>query len=81
MEPGIFVFYLFGWLVSGLLIGLLAARKNRNGLLWGIIGGLFLLPGLIVLMFLPFLCPKCHMSLSNKQWRDRTCPSCGNLLE
>lgn len=65
------------WLVFGTIIGLLAYRKNRNGLLWGAVGGLFLIPGLLLLMFMPFICPQCKRSLSNSEWKSRQCPECG----
>lgn len=77
MEP--LLGYLIPYAISAVIIGLLAARKNRNGVAWGLIGGLFLLPGLLVLMFMPFVCPKCKQSLSNREWKQRTCPKCGNL--
>ena len=67
------------YVISAVIIGLLAARKNRNGWAWGLIGGLFLLPGLIVLMFLPYLCPKCRQSISKTRWKLRTCPRCGRI--
>ena len=71
--------FLILYAISGVIIGLLAARKNRNGWAWGLIGGWFLLFGLLVLAFLPYLCPKCKESLTNKSWKSRTCPRCGDI--
>ncbi len=73
------VSFLIAYAIAALIIGLLAARKNRSGWAWGLIGGLALLPGLLVLMFMPYLCPKCRKSLSNKEWKGRTCPRCGSI--
>ena len=73
--------FFISYAIAALIIGLLAARKNRNGWAWGLIGGLFLIFGLLVLMFLPFLCPKCGQSISNKEWKDRICPRCGNITQ
>ena len=75
---GIWVFFI-SYAIAALIIGLLAARKNRNGWVWGLIGGLFLLPVLLVLMFMPFLCPWCQQSLTNKDWKNRTCSRCGSV--
>ena len=60
----------------GLVLGLLAKRKNRNPWAWGVVGALALLPGAIVLMFMPYLCPRCRRSITNKEARAGTCPSC-----
>jgi len=70
---------LIAYIIAAIIIGLLAHRKNRNGWLWGLIGGLFLLPGLLILMFMPYLCPKCKNKLSNQEWKDKTCPTCGDI--
>ena len=69
---------LIAYLISASVIGLLAARRNRNGLAWGAIGGLFCLPTLMVLVFMSSLCPKCHGSMTDKEWKRRSCPRCGN---
>ena len=71
--------FLIPYAIAAVIIGPLAARKNRNGWAWGLIGGLFLVPGLLVLMFMPFLCPRCHQSVSNQEWKSRTCPRCGTM--
>lgn len=69
------------WVLFGTTIGLLAARKNRNGWAWGVIGGFACLvaPSLIALMFMPYLCPKCQHKLSNQEWHKRNCPHCGDI--
>jgi hypothetical protein len=46
--------FLIPYSISAFIIGLLATRKNRNGWAWGLIGGMFLIPGLLVLMFMPY---------------------------
>lgn len=71
------ILLLFSWPLLGLLIGLTAADKNRNGWLWGIMGGgVFFLPAALVLSFLPYLCPKCKHGLTNKEWKNWSCPKC-----
>lgn len=60
------------------LTGWLAARKNRNRWTWGLFG-MFPIFALLILAFMPYLCPKCRQSLSNKEWENRTCPTCGDL--
>jgi len=52
--------FLIYWTVFGLIIGLWAKWKNRNGILWGIIGGPFMVLGVFIIIFMPFLCPKCR---------------------
>jgi len=68
--------YVAVFVVFGLLTGSLAARKNRNGLVWDIFGGVSPILVLLVLMFLPFLCPKCKGALSNREFRNGLCPHC-----
>jgi hypothetical protein len=57
-----------------------AFRKNRNPIVWGLLGAMIPLTVLIV-AFLPFLCPECSKPLTNDQWRKRTCPDCGDLRD
>jgi hypothetical protein len=71
--------YLIWYTISGLIIGLLAARKNRNPWAWGLIGGLSSIVGLIILAFMPYLCPKCEKPITNKEWKNRSCPRCGDI--
>ncbi|MBL8823019.1 MAG: hypothetical protein JNJ77_10560 [Planctomycetia bacterium] len=58
------------------IVGVLTSRKNRNGILWGLFGGLLFIPTMIALAFVRFLCPNCHNPLSNQQWKQRECPHC-----
>ena len=64
------------WVVFALVLGVLAERKNRNVIGWALIGGLFTVPALLILAFLPPLCPKCHNRISVQDWRARRCPHC-----
>ena len=73
--PLLFFLAIFGG--SGLIVGLLAARKNRNAWAWGLVGSVLLIPTLLVLMFVPFLCPKCKQSISYMDSSSGKCPKCG----
>ena len=59
-----------------LILSIVADRKNRNPLVWGLIGGLLFPCSLIYLAFLPRLCPKCQ-----DECKGRTCPNCDTVLE
>ena len=59
-----------------LILSIVADRKNRNTLAWGLIGGLFFPCSLIYLAFLPRLCPK-----SKGEGKGRTRPNCDTVLE
>lgn len=63
----------------GLVVGLLAWRKNRNPWLWGLGGAISLVIALLILAFLPYRCPKCGRSLTNKQGIAKECPGCGSF--
>jgi len=71
--------FLISYAIAGTIIGFLAARKNRNPWAWGLTGGLFLILGLIVLAFMPYLCPKCEQPITNTEWKNRICPRCGDI--
>ena len=58
------------------ILSILADRKHRNPLVWGLIGGLFFPCSLIYLAFLPRLCPKCKA-----ECKGRICPNCDPVLE
>jgi len=77
----IIVMSLVYWAIFGLIIGLLAKWKNRNCLLWVILGGPFLVLGLLVITCMPFLCPKCRKKVKGKQWKKNICPGCGSNLK
>jgi len=63
--------------ISAGLTGLLAARKNRSTLAWAIIGGiLFPGTGLLVLLFMSYLCPKCQLPITYSEWNEKRCPRC-----
>jgi hypothetical protein len=70
---GFIVTYILGVVV----LGLMAARKNRDYMAWGLIGGLFSIFCVVALVMLPPLCPKCRRPLLGREWRRRVCPTCG----
>jgi membrane protease YdiL (CAAX protease family) len=74
----IWILFLLMWPAAlGTATGLLAARKNRNAIAWGIMGALLPLVVAIVLCFAHFLCPSCRNPMSNEEWKARKCPCCG----
>ena len=74
---------LIAWLIWsviwGVVVGLLAKRKNRNPWGWGMAGAMSLLLALIVLAFMPYKCPKCSQPLTSTQAKGKECPSCGSF--
>lgn len=66
-------------LASGLAGALLAKRKNRNPVLWGMFGFLMPVLALVVLAFSKYLCPQCGRALSNANGQARTCSGCGKF--
>jgi len=65
--------------IWGVVVGLLARRKNRNPWTWGLAGVLSWFIALIVLAFKSYQCPKCEFELTNEQGRAKTCPFCGPI--
>ncbi len=66
-------------LIPPAIIGTVAAKKNRSGLLWGLPA---LLPVLwiplgICVAFISHLCPTCRRPLSADEKRRGECPRCG----
>lgn len=57
-----------------LILSIVADRKHRSPLVWGLIGGLVFPCSLIYLALLPRLCPKCKAECKGK-----TCPNCDPL--
>ena len=70
------VLYIITYGLAVVILSIVADRKNRNPLGWGLIGGLFFPCSLLYLAFLPRICPKCK-----NEWRGRTCPNCDTVLE
>lgn len=70
---------LFAALIWGLVVGLLAKRKNRNPWGWGVAGALSWIIALFILAFMPYKCPKCNQSITNDQGKNKNCPSCGSF--
>ena len=68
--------YLITYGLAVVILSLVADRKNRNPLVWGLIGGLLFPCSLIYLAFLPGLCPKCK-----GECKGRTRPNCDTVLE
>ena len=62
--------------VAILILSIAADRKNRNPLVWGLVGGLFFPCSLIYLACLPRICPKCK-----DECKGRICPNCDTVLE
>jgi len=75
------IFNLFWWIIAGILIGMFAGRKNRNSYVWGFIGGFppATIIVLLILAFMPYLCPKCHRPLKDQERKDKNCSVCGLL--
>jgi len=70
--------------ICGVALGIFASKKNRKSWVWtllgtasGVISLLLTLVVFAVLTFLPYRCPRCGHSLTNKQAREKTCPACG----
>lgn len=63
----------------GLVIAVLAKRKNRTAWLWGLCGSITFLFAGIALACVSILCPRCKEPLTNKQWHEKSCPNCGDL--
>ena len=70
------VLYIITYGLAIVIPSLVADRKNRNPLGWGLIGELFFPCSLIYLAFLPHLCSKCK-----GECNGRTCPICDTVLE
>ncbi len=68
-------------LFLAVVVGLLAKRKNRNPIGWGIAGGLFFLIALLILAFLPYLCPKCKQKISTTDAKAGNCSKCKSASE
>jgi hypothetical protein len=73
------VLFIITYGLAIVILSLLADRKNRNPLAWGLIGGLFFPTSLICLVLEPHLCPKCKGPLTKLQWKQRSCPTCGTV--
>ena len=68
------------WVISAGVTGMLAARKNRSVVAWAILGGIvFFGTGLLVLLFVSYLCPKCQSPISAEEAKRKDCPRCRNL--
>ena len=70
---------LIAGLIWGVIVGLLAKRKNRNPWGWGMAGALSWFIALLILAFMPYKCPKCSQSLTNRQGKEKECASCGSF--
>ena len=79
MDP--IIIKLIAALFWAVVVGLLAKRKNLNPIGWGIAGALSWLIALIILAFMPYVCPKCGDKLSNADAKSGSCPSCNAPAE
>ncbi|MCF7790841.1 MAG: sel1 repeat family protein [Victivallales bacterium] len=80
-NPYISLILLLSWFVFGIIIGYFAKQKNRNPVIWGIIGGFFSIPALIAIIYIPYQCPNCKKNLTNTQWIEGQCPGCNHELK
>ena len=76
-ESAKIIGFLVTYVLGIVILGLMAAKKNRDYMSWGLIGGLFCVPCFIALAFLAPLCPKCKRPLLAREWRRGVCPTCG----
>jgi hypothetical protein len=76
-SQDVLFFVTYGFAI--LILSLLADRKNRNPLAWGLIGGLFFPCSLVCLLLESPICPKCKQALTKLQWKQRSCATCGPL--
>jgi hypothetical protein len=78
MDPvARFFAQLCAMLFWGGIVGLLAKRKNRNALGWGVAGAASWFIALIALAFMPTICPKCKCDLKKEMAENHDCPTCG----
>ena len=76
---GILIGVVIVWAISAGVTGMLAAKKNRSVVAWAILGGIFFFgTGLLVLLFMSYLCPKCQRPISPEEARRKDCPRCRN---
>ena len=82
-DPGIVIMLVLVGLVVctvfALFVGAEAARRSRKVWVWGLLGAMFAFLPLIPLYWIRFLCPQCHTGLSRINWKERTCPACGDI--
>jgi hypothetical protein len=69
------VLYIITYGLAIVILSLVADRKHRNPLAWGLIGGVFFPCSLFYLAFQPRLCPECK-----GECKGRTCPNCDTVL-
>jgi len=62
--------------VFGVLTYALARRKNKLAIVWGFFGALFPVITLLILAFVPYLCPSCSKPLTNREFAAKSCPHC-----
>lgn len=63
-------------LIFGIVVGLLANRKNRNPWLWGGLGAISWIIALLVLAFLPYRCKTRTHDVTNAEAKEKSCPQC-----
>ena len=78
-ETAKIIGFLLTYVLGIFVLGIMASRKNRDYMAWGLIGGLFCIPCFVALAFLPPLCPKCKRPLLAREWRRGVCPICGSV--
>ena len=75
-EYGTWITYVLVWGVSAAITGAVPGWKNRSVLRWAIGGIFFPCTALLILLFLPRLCPDCHSPLTHDEWKAKECPRC-----
>ena len=63
-------------LIGGVCSGLLAYARNRDHVLWTILGAVLLGVPLIFLLAASGLCPNCKMPIPRRFHKEHLCPYC-----
>lgn len=69
-------FIVLGTVFFALICAIMANGKNRNVLLWCLLGGVGGVVSFVVLALLPYLCPYCHHTFGHNS-DGLHCGSCG----
>lgn len=64
-------------LCGGILCGMLAYARNRDHVLWAILGAVLLGLPFVFILAVAALCPNCKMPLPRRFYKEHLCPYCG----